>query len=386
VKKFDVVITGIGLVSCLGEGRQAHAALFDGSAAPRVENFGPFMIHPLCEINFDLQIPKKGDQRQMELWQRIGVYAAGLALQDAGLAGNAELLAQTHLIVAADGGERDETVDNAIMSGIRTAENKGAYLNERLMNDLRPTLFLAQLTNLMAGNISIVHGVTGSSRSFMGEEAAGVDAIRTLYARIASGQAQLGLVGGANNAARKDIALNYAFADALMKPPYQPVWSREGIVPGSMGAFLVLEEAEHAKARGARILARITHADSTRCTRAPGETAENLTALYDHVAPQLKTPPAVLSCASGMRGITREEDGFWQSKNAAVRAFGSMVGHGLEAQAPFACALAALSLSERKFFAPFEDKEKPLSKADQILVSCCGHWRGEGLILLEEAA
>ncbi len=49
-------------------------------------------------------------------------------------------------------------------------------LNERLMNDLRPTLFLAQLSNLLAGNIAIVHGVTGSSRTFMGEEAAGVDA------------------------------------------------------------------------------------------------------------------------------------------------------------------------------------------------------------------
>ena len=38
------------------------------------------------------------------------------------------------------------------------------------MSDLRPTLFLAQLSNLLAGNISIVHGVTGSSRTFMGEE------------------------------------------------------------------------------------------------------------------------------------------------------------------------------------------------------------------------
>ena len=53
------------------------------------------------------------------------------------------------------------------------------------MNDLRPTLFLAQLSNLLAGNISIVHGVTGSSRTFMGEETAGVDAVRIAFARIA---------------------------------------------------------------------------------------------------------------------------------------------------------------------------------------------------------
>jgi 3-oxoacyl-[acyl-carrier-protein] synthase II len=55
-------------------------------------------------------------------------------------------------------------------------EKPDAFLNERLMSDLRPTLFLAQLSNLLAGNISIVHGVTGSSRTFMGEEQAGVDA------------------------------------------------------------------------------------------------------------------------------------------------------------------------------------------------------------------
>ncbi len=55
------------------------------------------------------------------------------------------------------------------------------------MNDLRPTLFLAQLSNLLAGNISIVHGVTGSSRTFMGEESAGVDAVRIALARIAAG-------------------------------------------------------------------------------------------------------------------------------------------------------------------------------------------------------
>ena len=58
-------------------------------------------------INFDKQIPKKGDQRQMEAWQRIGTYAAGLALDSAGVKGNAEILAHMDMIVAAGGGERD---------------------------------------------------------------------------------------------------------------------------------------------------------------------------------------------------------------------------------------------------------------------------------------
>jgi acetyl-CoA acetyltransferase len=66
------------------------------------------------------------------------------------------------------------------------------------MNDLRPTLLLSQLSNMLAGNISIVHGVTGSSRTFLGE-AAGIEAIRTAQARVISGQSDIVLVGGAHS-------------------------------------------------------------------------------------------------------------------------------------------------------------------------------------------
>ena len=125
----------------------------------------------MAPLELDRQIPKRGDQRQMEAWQRIGTYAAGLALDSAGVKGNAELLSRMDMIVAAGGGERDYAVDAAILSALPSAADPGGFLNEHLMSDLRPTLFLAQLSNLLAGNISIVHGVVGSSRTFMGEEA-----------------------------------------------------------------------------------------------------------------------------------------------------------------------------------------------------------------------
>ena len=127
----------------------------------RRHEVAPFVVHPLAPLNFDAQIPKKGDQRQMEDWQRIGVYAAGLALDSAGVKGKSDILSRMDMIVAAGGGERDLNVDAAILSGMRGAADPAAFLNERLMSDLRPTLFLAQLSNLLAGNISIVHGVTG---------------------------------------------------------------------------------------------------------------------------------------------------------------------------------------------------------------------------------
>ena len=84
--------------------------------------FAPYVVHPLAPVNFDAQIPKKGDQRQMEAWQRIGTYAAGLALDSAGVKGNKEILSRMDMIVAAGGGERDLAVD----SGILNSEAHGA--------------------------------------------------------------------------------------------------------------------------------------------------------------------------------------------------------------------------------------------------------------------
>src|SRR6266403_1613601 len=255
-------ITGIGIVSSLGEGLDAH---WDALNARRInvddKRFAPYIVHPLAPVSFDAQIPQKGDQRQMEAWQRIGTYAAGLALDSAGLKGNAEILARTDMIVAAGGGERDIAADTAILSGLPGAAAPETFLNERLMNDLRPTLFLAQLSNLLAGNISIVHGVTGSSRTFMGEEAAGIDAVRIALSRIAAGQSKLALVGGAHTAERKDLLLLYEFGGFVLKNLYQPVWSRRsnpGFAPASLGAFLVLEQRQHAEARGAEPFARLS--------------------------------------------------------------------------------------------------------------------------------
>ncbi|TIT59081.1 MAG: beta-ketoacyl-ACP synthase, partial [Mesorhizobium sp.] len=71
----DVVITGIGIVSSLGEGPDAHwQKLAQPGLQPVLEaaRFAPYTVHPLPEIDWNLQIAKRGDQRQMETWQRLG--------------------------------------------------------------------------------------------------------------------------------------------------------------------------------------------------------------------------------------------------------------------------------------------------------------------------
>src|SRR5689334_15284538 len=258
----EVWITGIGIVSSLGEGPDAH---WDALSEKKInfddKRFAPYIVHPLAPVSFDAQIPKKGDQRQMEAWQRIGTYAAGLALDSAGLKGNKEILGRMDMIVAAGGGERDLAVDSNILSLQARGNSAPGFLNERLMSDLRPTLFLAQLSNLLAGNIAIVHGVTGSSRTFMGEEAAGVDAARIALARIASGQSDIALIGGSQNGERKDLLVLYEFGGYNLKEKFVPVWARgdnAGFALGSGGAFVVIESRKHAEARGAKPFARLT--------------------------------------------------------------------------------------------------------------------------------
>ena len=98
--KRETWITGIGVLSCLGEGPKAHwQALAEGKVRFDTASYPPYIVHPLPAMSFDAQIPKKGDQRQMEPWQRIGVYAAGLALDSAGVKGNAEILGRMDMIV-----------------------------------------------------------------------------------------------------------------------------------------------------------------------------------------------------------------------------------------------------------------------------------------------
>src|SRR5215211_2551990 len=306
----DVVITGLGLVSSAGEGVEAHLDALRSGSSPRLdtERFAPYPVHPAVALDLDRQILKKADQRQMEPWQRLGVYAAGLALDSAGVKADAALKARMHLIVAAGGGERDYAVDGQILTGIRSAANPGVFLNERLMGDLRPTLFLAQLSNLLAGNISIVHGVTGASRTFMGEEASGVDALRIARARIASGQNEIFLVGGSYNAERPDVLLIYEMGGYLWKRPYRPVFERAaeggGMILGSGGAFLVLESREHAASRGAAPLALVKDIASDRSRREPGDVAG---ALRRQAAALGCAPDVVFSGATGVQRITDEE-------------------------------------------------------------------------------
>jgi 3-oxoacyl-[acyl-carrier-protein] synthase II len=394
----DVVVTGVGLVTALGVGGNVHrTALTEGGISPEAlsdsERFTPYTVFPLPEIDWSEQIPRRGDQRQMENWQRLGVFAAGLALDDAGFKDDVEACASMDMIVAAGGGERDVTVDTLIVEEGRKRNDREQLLNEKLTTELRPTLFLAQLSNLLAGNISIVHKVTGSSRTLMGEQGAGISAIETAHARLTAGQSTHCLVGGAFVAERHDMLMVMEAIQALAKNPLKPFWNEDGSANGmnmgTAGAFLVLETREHAEARGARIYARLDGVLGDRGSREEGRLEERLARLCDGTVNSPASSDTVIFCgATGAPELSRRERGFLSTRypDSPLRTYGAVFGHSLEAQFTTGIALACLAIDEGHAVKPMaEGAESEMAKPPRsAIVTTIGHMRGEGVAHLSK--
>ena len=195
----------------------------------------------------------------------------------------------------------------------------------------------------------------------------------------------------------------YEFGDFNLKDRYAPVWERGaqgGFALGSLGAFLVIEAREHAEARGARPLAKLSAVLSDRARRnAGGGVTASLTNEWTQIKDKVRLgETAVMSGATGAQPATAEERAFLESlkgeagNGLAVRATGSYLGHGLEPQFVMNIALAALALGHNGLFPPADttglEQPKDYTKdgaLNQVLVTAVGHWRGEGLALVERA-
>ena len=239
----DVVVTGIGLVSCAGEGIEAASggARRAARAAHRSRDLralsGPSRRRRSIGTGRSPRNPTSARWRPGR--GSAAMRRASPSMRPASRTMRPSRAACTWSWRPAAASATTRSTAQ-ILTGLRARRRSRRLLNERLMGDLRPTLFLAQLSNLLAGNISIVHGVTGASRTFMGEEASGVDAMRIAHARIASGQNDIFLVGGAYNAERPDVLLIYELGGFSGSSPSGPsgsarrtaaAWSSEAAPP-----------------------------------------------------------------------------------------------------------------------------------------------------------
>lgn len=253
-----VFVTGVGTVNSAANSREQFWGLVH-EKNPRLANvdlksFYPFFAKSFPEYDLLPYLKKKSELRSLGEGQQLTCFAAGKALDDAKLSGNKELLEKTAIIVACSVGERCDEVDQSILDACSTNKNSEFNYNN-ILSELRPSLFLMQLPNLYAANISIIHGVKGSSLTFMGEESAGVDAIEVGIGKIKSGQEDIVLVGGSFNANQKYLYTYYGAANRLANT--YDAENEDKMILGSSASFLVLESEKHAKSRGANLLAEI---------------------------------------------------------------------------------------------------------------------------------
>src|SRR5262249_4282387 len=155
-----------------------------------------------------------------------------------------------------------------------------------------------------------------------------------------------------HNGERRDLIMLYSFGGHALKQPFASVWERTarggGLALGSLGAFLVLEAREHAQARGAKPLARLSKVLSEGSNRQAGATTAALARLWQQLEPAAGRV-AVLSGATGAEPATSaERDWLLSLPQVPVRATGTYMGHGFEPQFAMNIALATLALGHEK--------------------------------------
>jgi 3-oxoacyl-[acyl-carrier-protein] synthase II len=261
-----VVVTGLGMVTPLAAGVEAtwRRLLAGESGAARVESFDVSDI--ACQIaaqvprgaapdafNPDEWIEPK-EQRKVDDFIIFAMAAAGQALRDAGWA------PKTY----------EDQVDTGVLIGSGIGGLGGIYeasvtLHEKGPRRISPFFIPGRLINLAGGQVSIAHGLKGPNHAVVTACSTGAHAIGDAGRLIALGDAKVMVAGGAESAVNRLALAGFAACRALStgfndRPtqasrPYDR--DRDGFVMGEGAGCVVLEDYEHAKARGARIYAEL---------------------------------------------------------------------------------------------------------------------------------
>jgi 3-oxoacyl-[acyl-carrier-protein] synthase II len=269
-----VVITGIGLVTPLGSGRELtwQAILAAKSGAGRITAFDPtdYACQVACEVprvdgrggggpdiagSFDPEaVMSAKDRRRIDDFILYAIAAADEAVADSGWIPESEEAKQRTGVIIGSG-----------IGGLNTIAETALELEAKGPRRISPFFIPSALINLASGQVSIRHGLKGPNHSVVTACATGSHAIGDAARLIQYGDADVMVAGGAEAAVGKlgiagfiaCRALSTGYNDTPEKAsrPYDK--DRDGFVMGEGAGVLVLEEYEHAKARGAKIYAEV---------------------------------------------------------------------------------------------------------------------------------
>ena len=258
MEKRRVVITGMGAVTPLGHTVQetwdavragacgiAPITLYDHSSqkvslAAEVKNFDP------------TRVLEKKEARRMDRFTQFAVTAA------------AEAMAQSGLDLEREDAARMGVSVSSGIGGISTIQNSCESGQSRGFDKVSPFFIPMAISNLAAGHIAIRFGLHGMCTAPVAACAGGSNAVGDAFRHIRDGYAEVMVAGGAEASITplamggftSMSALTTASDPARASIPFDA--ERSGFVMGEGAAILVLEELEHARARGAQILGEIT--------------------------------------------------------------------------------------------------------------------------------
>ncbi len=259
VSRRRVVVTGVGMVSPLGN---TVAASWDGvlagkSGVATIDRFDASAFSTqfgAAVKDFDVSpyMPAK-DARKMDPFIQYGMVAGIQAIEDAGLE------------VTEANADRIGTIVGSGIGGIGSIEEGALTIEHKGPRRISPFFVPGAIINMISGNLSVKYGLKGPNLATVTACTTGTHAIGLGSRLISYGDADVMIVGGAEMAMTPVGLGGFAAARALSTRNDEPQaasrpWDkdRDGFVLGDGAGVMVLEEYEHAKARGARIYAELS--------------------------------------------------------------------------------------------------------------------------------
>jgi len=262
-----VVVTGLGLVTPLADGvDKSWERILDGqSGAGKITGFDASKLTTqyACEVplgngtdgtfNADKYMDPK-EQRKVDTFIMFGMAAAQQAIEDAGwMPEDRESLERTGVLMGSG------------IGGLNSIANTAVMMAEKGPRRVSPFFVPGALINLISGQVSIKYGFRGPNHAVVTACSTGAHAIGDASRLIQHGDADVMVAGGAEAAiceigiagfnACKALSTKYNDDPAKASRPWDE--DRDGFVMGEGSGMVVLEEYEHAKARGAKIYAEV---------------------------------------------------------------------------------------------------------------------------------
>ncbi len=266
-----VVITGLGVVSPFGEGIQAFwGSLCEGKSAITqvnlLDNKGapPQIAAPVVGLEARNYVADRKLLRIMCRSDAFGLVAAQMAINESG----AVTIDSWRKAAFIGTGKEMGPVEN-LFEAMRTSRDESGEMNARLLGSvgrqqIPPLTLVTGLSNGCLFAVSVLHNITGSNTGFLGSGEVSLSAIGAAYHALRDGDAEWALAGGHDSGVDR-----WAYADfhrmgmltARTDDPAHAVRpfdkTRDGFALGEGAGMVVLEEAEFAQARGARIWGEI---------------------------------------------------------------------------------------------------------------------------------